>query len=309
MTEVSRIFVAGHRGMVGGAILRALARAGLPEPIVRTRVECDLRDRAQVRAFFEAERPEWVFLAAAKVGGIVANQTYGADFIRENLEIEVNVIDAAYRAGARKLLFLGSSCIYPREALQPIREDYLLTGPLEPTNLPYAVAKIAGVTMCDAYRAQYGFDAFSIMPSNVYGIGDNFDPVTSHLVAGMMRRMHEARSTGADEVVIWGTGTPLRELVFADDLGDACVHLMRHWDRGGLVNVGSSQETSVADLARLIAEVVGFKGRLRFDADKPDGTPRKLMDNSRLADSGFDRFTPLHEGLESMYDAWLRDGR
>ncbi|WP_298675315.1 GDP-L-fucose synthase [uncultured Sphingomonas sp.] len=309
MTGAARIFVAGHRGMVGGAIVRALGRAGLPRPIVRTRAECDLSDRVQVRAFFEAERPEWVFLAAAKVGGIVANQTYGADFIRENLEIEVNVIDAAYRAGTRKLLFLGSSCIYPRAAEQPIREDSLLTGPLEPTNLPYAVAKIAGVAMCDAYRAQYGFDAFSVMPSNVYGIGDNFDPVTSHLVAGMMRRMHEAREAKAEEVVVWGTGTPLRELVFADDLGDACVHLMRHWDRGGLINAGSSQETSVAELARLIAEVVGFHGNLRFDTGKPDGAPRKLMDNARLAEGGFDRFTPLRAGLEAMYRAWLRDGR
>ena len=306
MIEAPRIFVAGHRGMVGSAIVRAIARNGLPQPIVRARVECDLRDRAQVRSFFDAERPDWVFLAAARVGGIVANQTYGADFIQENLDIQGNIIDAAYRAGTNKLLFLGSSCIYPREAPQPIKETYLLTGPLEQTNLPYAVAKIAGVVMCDAYRAQYGFNAFSVMPSNVYGVGDNFDPVTSHLVAGMMRRIYEARQSGAEEVVVWGTGTPLRELIFADDLGDACVHLMRYWDHGGLVNAGSSQEVSVADLAMLIADVVGFDGRLRFDTDKPDGTPRKLMDNSRLAESGFNHFTPLREGLEIMYRAWLQ---
>lgn len=305
MTDTpSRIFVAGHRGMVGAAIVRALARAGLPAPIVRTRAEMPLDDRAATRAFFQAERPEWVFLAAAKVGGIVANQQFGGDFIRMNLEIQTNVIHEAYAAGATKLAFLGSSCIYPREAEQPIREDSLLTGPLEPTNLPYAVAKIAGVAMCDAYRKQFGFDAFTIMPSNVYGIGDNFDPMSSHLVAGMMRRMHEARMAGALSVTVWGTGTPQRELVFADDLGDACVHLMRHWDQGGLINAGSSEEVSVAELARLIANVVGFEGAIEFDRDKPDGTPRKIMDNRLLNESGFKTGTPLRSGLERMYAWW-----
>lgn len=306
--EFPRIFVAGHRGMVGAAIVRALGRAGYGPPVVRSRAECDLQDRQVVRALFHQIRPDWVFLAAARVGGIVANQTFGADFIRENLEIEVNVIDEAYRAGASKLLFLGSSCIYPREAQQPIREDSLLTGPLEPTNLPYAIAKIAGVAMCDAYRAQYGFDAFSVMPSNVYGIGDNFDPLTSHLVAGMMRRIHEAKQADAPEVVIWGTGKPMRELIFADDLGDACVHLMRHWADGGLVNAGSSEEISVVDLARLISDVVGYAGRLRFDTSKPDGTPRKIMDNSRLFSTGFRPTTRLREGLARMYRSWTGAG-
>lgn len=305
MTDMpSRIFVAGHRGMVGAAIVRALARAGLPEPIVRTRAELPLDDRSATRVFFQAERPEWVFLAAAKVGGIMANQQFGGDFIRMNLEIQTNVIHEAYEAGATKLLFLGSSCIYPREAEQPIREDSLLTGPLEQTNLPYAVAKIAGVTMCDAYRKQFGFDAFTVMPSNVYGIGDNFDPVSSHLIAGMMRRMHEARLAGAPSVVVWGTGRPQRELVFADDLGDACVHLMQYWDRGGLINAGSSEEVSVAELARLIADVVGFEGAIEFDHGKPDGTPRKIMDNRLLTETGFKTATALRSGLERMYAWW-----
>ncbi|MBB4099942.1 GDP-L-fucose synthase family protein [Sphingomonas kyeonggiensis] len=309
MTDMpSRIFVAGHRGMVGAAIVRALERAGLPQPMVRTHAELPLDDRSATRAFFQAERPEWVFLAAAKVGGILANQEFGGDFIRMNLEIQTNVIHEAYAAGATKLLFLGSSCIYPREAEQPMREDSLLTGPLEPTNLPYAVAKIAGVAMCDAYRKQFGFDAFTVMPSNVYGIGDNFDPTSSHLVAGMMRRMHEARLADAPSVTVWGTGKPQRELVFADDLGDACVHLMRHWERGGLVNAGSSEEVSVLELAGLIADVVGYRGAIEFDRSKPDGTPRKIMDNRLLGESGFKTSTALRSGLEQMY-AWWQEGQ
>lgn len=290
--------------MVGAAIVRALARAGYAAPITRTRAECDLQDRGAVRALLQQTRPEWVFVAAARVGGIVANQRFGGDFIRDNLMIQVNLIDEAHRAGVRKLLFLGSSCIYPRAATQPIGEDCLLTGPLEATNLPYAVAKIAGVTMCDAYRAQFGFDCFSVMPCNVYGIGDNFDPVNSHLVAGMMRRIDEAKRSGASEVVIWGTGAPLRELIFADDLADACVHLMVNWTDGGLVNAGSSREISVADLARLICDVVGYEGALRFDRDKPDGTPRKIMDNSRLFSTGFVPSTTLRDGLGRMYAWW-----
>lgn len=300
-----RIFVAGHRGMVGAAIVRALARAGAPDPIVRTRSALSLQDREATRAFFQSERPNWVFLAAAKVGGIVANQRFGGDFIRANLEIQTNVIHEAYAAGASKLLFLGSSCIYPRDTTQPMREESLLTGPLEQTNLPYAVAKIAGVAMCNAYRQQFGFDAFTVMPSNVYGVGDNFDPVGSHLVAGMMRRMHEARVADAPRVEVWGTGTPMRELVFADDLGDACVHLMSRWDQGGMVNAGSGDEVSVAALARLIAQVVGYKGEIAFDRTKPDGTPRKIMNNRRLEGTGFAAGTPLRRGLEQMYAWWL----
>ena len=244
MDDKAKIYVAGHRGMVGSAIRRRLEQDGF-QPILRTRAELDLTDRDAVDAFFAAERPAYVFLAAAKVGGILANDLYGGDFIRENLAIQTNVIDAAYRNGAAKLLFLGSSCIYPKHAEQPIREDALLTGELEPTNLPYAVAKIAGKTMCDAYRRQYGFEAFTVMPSNVYGVGDNFDPESSHVVAGLMRRFHEAGQQGADEVVAWGTGSPLRELIDADDLADACVFLMRNYADGGMINVGSSEEISI----------------------------------------------------------------
>ena len=299
-----RIFVAGHRGMVGGAIVRALARAGYDTPITRTRAELPLNDRQAVRQFFQDERPDWIFLAAARVGGIVANQGFGGDFIRENLEIQVNVISEAHLAGARKLLFLGSSCIYPRDAVQPIREEALLTGPLEETNLPYAIAKIAGVTMCNAYRQQFRFDAFTAMPSNVYGVGDNFDPVSSHLVAGMMRRIHEAKVAGSPSVVVWGTGKPMRELVFADDLGDACVHLMKYWDQGGMVNCGSSEEVSVIELARMICEVVGYNGEIIFDTSKPDGTPRKIMDNAKLASTNYRIATSLRDGLEEAYRWW-----
>lgn len=305
MSEVQSIYLAGHRGLVGGAIRRALERAGLPKPVVRTHAELDLTDKAATRAFMEVERPEWVFLAAARVGGILANQRYGGDFIRENLEIQTNVIDSAYRAGVRKLLFLGSSCVYPRDTAQPMREDCLLTGPLEESNKPYAIAKIAGIAMCDAYRSQFGFDAFTIMPSNVYGIGDNFSPEASHLVAGMMRRFHEAKVAGTDQVQIWGTGRPQRELVFADDLGDACVHLMRGWTDGGIVNAGSSHEISVHDLAILIGKIVGFDGEIRLDTSKPDGTPRKIMDNRKLEATGFRAGTPLAEGLQRMYDWYL----
>jgi len=297
----ARIYVAGHRGLVGGAIVRALSRAGLPAPIVRTSAELDLRDRWATRAFMDEQRPDWVILAAAKVGGILANQRFGADFIRDNLEIQTNVIDAAYRASTSKLLFLGSSCVYPREAAQPMAEDCLLTGPLESTNKPYAVAKIAGMTMCDAYRAQFGFDAFTVMPSNVYGIGDNVSPEASHLVAGMMRRFHEATVAGSTSVEVWGTGRPMRELVFADDLGDACVHLMQAWTEGGIVNAGSGEEISVAELAALIGQVVGFRGEIVFDPSKPDGTPRKIMDNTKLSSTGFRTATRLVDGLRKMY--------
>lgn len=302
----SRIYVAGHRGMVGSAITRRLSNEGFSSVVTRTHDELPLDNPAAVEDFFAAERPEYVVLAAAKVGGIVANATYGADFIRENLKIQTNVIDAAYRYGARKLLFLGSSCIYPRDAEQPIREDALLTGPLEETNLPYAIAKIAGKTMCDAYRKQYGFDAFTVMPSNVYGIGDNFHPENSHVVAGMLCRFHEARSTGASEVVVWGTGSPLRELIDADDLADACVFLLRCYDGGGLINVGSSEEISIRDLAFLIKSIVGFEGRIEFDTSRPDGTPRKVMDNTKLLALGWRPTVSIEAGLKKMYAWFLR---
>ena len=305
MSIDARTYVAGHRGMVGSAIVRALEAHGATNLITRTSAECDLTDPSAVEALFADTRPEFVYLAAARVGGILANDTRGADFIRENLLIQTNVIDAAWRHGARKLLFLGSSCIYPKHAEQPIREDALLTGELEPTNLPYAVAKIAGKTMCDAYRRQHGFDAFTVMPSNVYGVGDNFDPASSHVVAGLMRRFHEAKLANAPEVVAWGTGSPLRELVDADDLADACVFLMEKWTEGGMVNAGSGQEISIRDLTAMMAEVTGYEGRITWDDTKPDGTPRKIMDNSRLHALGWRPKTAIREGLEKMY-AWFR---
>ena len=308
MDNHSRIYVAGHRGMVGSAILRNLQAAGHETLITRTHAQVPLDDPAAVEAFFAAEKPDYVFLAAAKVGGIVANATQGADFIRENLKIQTNVIDAAWRHGATKLMFLGSSCIYPRLAEQPIREDSLLTGEMEPTNLPYAIAKIAGKVMCDAYRAQYGFDAFTVMPSNVYGGGDNFHPEHSHVVAGMIRRFHEAKAAGAAEVVVWGTGTPMRELIDADDLADACVFLMRNHTSGGMVNAGSSEEISIKDLAHLMAEVTGYQGRVAFDTARPDGTPRKIMDNTRLHDLGWQPKTSINAGMHKLYAWWLGNG-
>ncbi|KWX26192.1 GDP-L-fucose synthase [Mycolicibacterium wolinskyi] len=300
----SRIYVAGHRGMVGSAIHRRLLDEGYSNVVTRTHRDLPLDDPAAVERFFAAERPDFVVLAAAKVGGIVANSTQGADFIRENLKIQTNVIDAAYRYGARKLLFLGSSCIYPKHAEQPIVEEALLTGPLEQTNLPYAVAKIAGKTMCDAYRAQYGFDAFTVMPSNVYGVGDNFHPEHSHVVAGMMARFHAAKLAGADKVVVWGTGSPLRELIDADDLADACVFLLRSDFSGDMINVGSGEEISIRDLALLMKSIVSFDGDVEFDSARPDGTPRKIMDNTKLTALGWRPTHSIEAGLKKMY-AWF----
>lgn len=308
MERDARIYVAGHRGMVGSAICRALAAAGYDRILARTHAELPLDDQAAVEAFFAAERPDYVFLAAAKVGGILANATAGGDFIAENLKIQTNVIDAAYRHGAKKFVFLGSSCIYPKLAPQPIREDSLLTGPLEPTNLPYAVAKIAGHTMCEAYRRQHGWRACTVMPPNVYGVGDNFDPDASHVIAGLMRRFHEAKLDEAAEVVAWGTGAPLRELIDADDLGRACVYLMERYEEGGLINAGSGQEISIRDLAELMAEVVGYRGRIVWDATKPDGTPRKLMDNSRIRALGWRPETSIPDGLAKMYAWYCAEG-
>lgn len=300
-----RIYVAGHRGMVGSAILRRLESDGYDNVVVRTHAELALDDRDAVDAFFAEERPSHVFLAAARVGGIVANTALGGDFIRENLLIQTNVIDAAYRNGASRLLFLGSSCIYPKHAVQPIEEAALLTGALEETNLPYAVAKIAGKVMCDAYRTQFGFDAFTVMPSNVYGVNDNFHPEHSHVVAGMMRRFHEAARDGAPEVVVWGTGSVLRELVDADDLASACVFLMNKYSDGGMVNAGSDQEVSIRDLAELLKRVTGYRGEIVFDAERPEGTPRKIMDNTRLRALGWRPQVTLEEGLRKMYEAYL----
>ena len=294
--------------MVGASIIRALKKQGYGNLLTATSDTLDLRNPAATGDFFENHRPDFVFLAAAKVGGILANAQQGGDFIRDNLLIQTNVIDAAYRANARKLLFLGSSCIYPKHAQPPIQEESLLTGPLEETNLPYAVAKIAGKTMCDAYRHQFEFDAFTVMPSNVYGIGDNFDPQQSHVVAGLMRRFHEAQEAGAPEVVAWGTGSPLRELIDCDDLADACVFLMKNYDKGGMVNAGSSEEVSIKKLTEMIAEITGYAGAIAWDDTKPDGTPRKIMDNRILERMGWRPKIDLRSGLERMYEWYLETG-
>ena len=301
----TKIYIAGHRGMVGGAILRAAKRRGYSDIVTRTRQELPLTDAAAVERFLAEERPEWLFIAAAKVGGIIANDTLPADFIRENLQIQTNLIDSAWRNGVKRLMFLGSSCIYPREAEQPISESSLLTGPLEPTNSAYAVAKIAGKEMCDAYRKQHGFDAFTVMPSNIYGIGDNFHPEHSHVAAGLMRRFHAAKLEKAEKVTVWGTGTPLREFTFSEDIGDACLFLMENYREGGMINAGSGQEVSIAELAALIKDVTGFAGDIEFDNERPDGTPRKIMDNSRITALGWRAETGLREGLQVMYDAYL----
>ncbi|MEM9496069.1 MAG: GDP-L-fucose synthase [Pseudomonadota bacterium] len=302
MNKNDRIYVAGHRGMVGGAILRALEAGGYGNLITRTRQQVDLTDKTAVDRFFAEEKIDYVFVAAAKVGGILANDTYGGDFIRENLYIQTNIIDAAHRNGAKKLLFLGSSCIYPKLAEQPISEASLLTGAMEETNLPYAVAKIAGKVMCDAYRRQFGFDAFTVMPSNVYGVGDNFDPQSSHVAAGLMRRIHEAKRDAAPEVVAWGTGSPMRELVDADDLADACVFLMNNYNNGAMINAGSDQEISIRDLTYMLADIIGYEGEIRWDTSKPDGTPRKIMDNTRIKDLGWAPKTSIRDGMTKMYD-------
>lgn len=309
MNSESKIFVAGHRGLAGGAILRRLRAAGYQNLITRSSAALDLRVQADVDAFFASERPEYVFLAAAKVGGIHANATYPADFIRDNLQIQTNVIDAAYRAGTRKLLFLGSSCIYPKLAPQPMTEDCLLTGPLEPTNEWYAVAKIAGLKMCQAYRRQYGFDAICAMPTNLYGPGDNFDLQNSHVLPALIRKFHEAKLEGQPRVTVWGTGTPRREFLHVDDLADACVFLMGNYDGEDLVNVGVGQDLSIRELAETIQRVVGFAGELEFDRTKPDGTPRKLLDVSRLTALGWSPRIPLEAGIRQTYEWFLQNDR
>ena len=302
----SRIFVAGHRGLVGGAIRRHLEASGHTDLVLRTHQELDLLNRAHVDTFFAEFQPEYVFLAAAKVGGIMANQTMPAEFIFENLAVQINVIDAAYRHGARKLQFLGSSCIYPRLAAQPIREEYLLSGLLEPTNDAYAVAKIAGIKMVQSYRRQYGFDGISLMRCNLYGPGDNFDLTNCHVLPALMRKIHEAKMRDAPDVVIWGTGSPLREFLHVDDLAGAAVYLMRNYSSDQIVNVGTGSEISIRDLARTIQHVVGYKGRLVHDTSKPDGTPRKVLDVSRLNALGWHSSIPLEEGIRQTYEWYLR---
>jgi len=308
MKPDSRIFVAGHRGLVGGAIVRRLQALGYTNLLLAGREVLDLRERAAVDAFFNAEKPEIVFLAAAKVGGIHANATCPAQFLLENLQIQNNVIDAAYRNGAHKLTFLGSSCIYPKFAEQPIREDSLLTGPLEPTNEWYAIAKIAGIKLCQAYRRQYGFNAISLMPTNLYGPGDNFDLDNSHVLPALIRKFHQAKLAGAPEVVMWGTGTPRREFLHVDDMAAATVYLTQTYDGADIVNVGVGDDISIRELAELVKDITGYTGRIVNDTSKPDGTPRKLLDVSRLHSLGWKAQVGLREGIAATYQ-WFLDNQ
>jgi GDP-L-fucose synthase len=301
----SRIFIAGHRGLVGSAITRYLKSLGCQNLLLRTRAELDLRDPYAVDSFFANEKPEYVFLAAAKVGGILANSTYPADFITDNLIIQTNVIDSAYRHKTAKLLFLGSSCIYPKLAPQPLKEEYLLTGPLEPSNEWYAIAKIAGIKTCEAYRQQYGFNAISLMPANLYGPGDNFDLQTSHVLPALIRKFHEAKVQRQKEVILWGTGSPLREFLHVDDLASATVFLMQNYNEKQFINVGAGEDISIADLAKLIASIVEYPGACTFDPTKPDGTPRKLLDSSRLHGLGWRHSVSLEAGIRSTYQWFL----
>jgi GDP-L-fucose synthase len=306
MEKKDKIYVAGHRGMVGSAIVRKLQREGFNNIIGREFSQLDLRNQEAVKTFFESERPDAVFLAAAKVGGIVANNTYRAEFLYDNLMIQSNIIHHSYTVGVKKLLFLGSSCIYPKLAPQPLREDALLTGLLEPTNEPYAIAKIAGIKMCDAYRAQYGSDFISVMPTNMYGPNDNYDLKNSHVLPALIRKFHEAKLTNAEKVEVWGTGSPLREFMHVDDLAEACFFLMQNYSEPGFVNIGVGTDISIKDLALLIKKIVGFKGELQFDTSKPDGTPRKLMDVSRLADLGFKAKIGLEDGIRAVYEEYQK---
>eukprot|EP01018_Ginkgo_biloba_P032596 Gb_24514 [translate_table: standard] len=307
MDKTAKIFVAGHRGLVGSAVVRKLLEAGFENLVLKTRKELDLTRQADVEKFFFEEKPKYVIVAAAKVGGIHANNTYPAEFIAINLQIQTNVIDASYRSGVKKLLFLGSSCIYPKFAPQPITEDALLTGPLEPTNEWYAIAKIAGIKMCQAYRLQYKWDAISGMPTNLYGPNDNFHPENSHVLPALIRRFHEAKVSGAKEVVVWGTGSPLREFLHVDDLADAVLFLMDKYNDLPHVNMGSGNEVTIKELAELVKEVVGFEGELKWDSTKPDGTPRKLMDSSKLASMGWKPKMSLRDGLVNTYKWYLEN--
>ncbi len=301
MKTDSLIYIAGHRGLVGSAVVRALRRGGYERLLLPEREDLDLADQAAVERFFDAERPEYVYLVAGKVGGIRANSTYPAEFIYENLMIEANVIRAAWRSGVKKLLFTGSSCIYPKMAPQPIKEEYLLSGPLEPTNEWYAVAKIAGIKLAQAFRKQYGFNAICVMPNNLYGPGDNFDLETSHVLPALIRKFHEARTGGAPEVVVWGTGTPKREMLHVDDLAAALVFLMLRYDDERIINIGSGEELTIRELCELVRDVVGYTGRVVFDTSKPDGTPRKVLEVSRISARGWRPAIPLRRGIEETY--------
>ncbi len=302
MNKDSKIYVAGHRGLVGSAILRSLEKQGYTNLIYRTSSELDLRNRDAVNAFFKEQHIDYVFLAAAKVGGIAANNDFPAEFIRDNLLIQTNVIDAAYVNGVQKLLFLGSTCIYPKFAPQPLKEEYLLTGELEPTNEPYAIAKIAGIKMCESYNRQYGTNFISAMPTNMYGPNDNFDLKTSHVLPALVRKIHEAKESGAATVEIWGTGTPKREFLHSDDLADACVFLMNNYEGNEFVNVGVGEDIAIKDLALMIKDIVGFQGELVFNSSVPDGTPRKLVDTTKINALGWKASIPLEEGVRAVYE-------
>ena len=303
----SKIYIAGHRGLVGSTIVRHLEDAGYSNLVTRSHSDLDLTDQRAVNLFFETERPEYVFLAAAKVGGIQANMAYPAEFIHNNICIQSNVIDAAYRCGAQKLLFLGSSCIYPRDAPQPIKEEYLLTGALEHTNEWYAIAKISGLKMCQAYRRQFGFKTIAVMPTNLYGPGDNFDLETSHVLPALVRKVHEAKVSGASQVVVWGTGQPYREFLHVDDLADACLFLMLNYDSEPILNIGVGRDISIKELVELITELIGYTGDIVFDSTKPDGTPRKVLDISKLSKLGWNSSISLRQGIQSTYKWYLKN--
>lgn len=305
MDRNAPIFVAGHRGMVGSAIVRRLVAAGYTRVLTRTHAELDLCNQATTQRFLAREKPAYVFIAAAKVGGIHANNTYRAEFLYDNLMIECNLINASWRAGVERLLFLGSSCIYPRDCPQPIREDYLLTGPLEATNEPYAIAKIAGIKLCENYNRQYGVAYVSAMPTNLYGPNDNFDLETSHVLPALIRKAHEAKLAGARDILVWGSGRPMREFLYVDDMADACVFLMESEVRDGLFNIGTGSDATIRDVATIVCDVVGFRGELRFDASQPDGTPRKLLDVSQMSRLGWKAHTGLREGISLAYETFL----
>jgi GDP-L-fucose synthase len=307
LKKEAKIYVAGHRGMVGSAIVRQLQAHGYQHIIVRTSQELDLRNQEAVSAFFQQEKPDYVFLAAAKVGGIIANNTYRADFLYENLAIQNNVIHAAYLNQVTKLMFLGSSCIYPKMAPQPLKESYLLTGVLEPTNEPYAIAKIAGIKMCEAYRAQYGCDFISVMPTNLYGPNDNYDLQNSHVLPAMIRKFHEAKERGDATMELWGTGSPMREFLYADDLAEACLFLMENYSDAELVNIGTGVDVTIKELAETVQKIVGFDGEIRWDVSKPDGTPRKLMDVSKLHQLGWKHHIELADGIHLAYQDFLQN--
>ncbi|WP_183579070.1 GDP-L-fucose synthase family protein [Mucilaginibacter sp. X5P1] len=307
MEKEAKIYIAGHRGMVGSAIHRKLEKEGFTNFVTRTSDTLDLRNQQAVADFFEQEKPDYVFVAAAKVGGIIANNTYRAEFLYDNLQIQNNIIHQSYLNGVKKLMFLGSSCIYPKMAPQPLKEEYLLTGLLEETNEPYAIAKIAGIKMCDAYRAQYGCNYISVMPTNLYGYNDNYHPQNSHVLPAMIRRFHEAKENGAPAVTIWGTGSPKREFLFADDLAEACYYLMLNYNEAGHINIGTGEDLSIKDLAYLVKATIGYTGEINFDTSKPDGTPRKLMDVSKLLSKGWKYSTTLPEGIELAYQDFLKN--